>query len=53
VPCIELFLIEEIAGGNWIVLARPGKRIKPGKNDPFRERYLTAEVLEKTEETDR
>jgi len=46
---IELFLIEEIAGGNWIVLARPGKRIKPGKMIRFGN-DLTAEVLEKTED---
>lgn len=45
---IELFLIEEIAGGRWATLARPGKRIKPGKTISFGG-DLTADVLEKTE----
>ena len=45
---LELFLIEETAEGNWICLARPGKRIKPGKMVHIAD-GLTAKVVEKRE----
>lgn len=44
---IELFLIEEIENGIWSALARPGRRLKPGKKIIFGG-LLLAEVLEKT-----
>ena len=44
---IELFLIEEIKNGIWSALARPGRRLMPGKTIIFDD-LLTAEVLEKT-----
>ena len=46
---IEVFLVEEGADGSWIVLARPGKRLAPGKVIRFDER-LSAEVVEKLED---
>ncbi len=45
---IEFFLIEETVEGNWIVLARPGKRVKAGKRIRFAD-DLAAEVLEKSD----
>lgn len=44
---IELFLIEEIRTGIWSTLARPARRLKPGKKIIFGD-LLTMEVLEKT-----
>ena len=44
---IELFLVKETEDSVWETLARPGKRLKTGKNITFGEN-LTAEVLEKT-----
>ena len=46
---IEVFLVEEGADGSWIVLARPGKRLAPGKVIRFDER-LSGEVVEKLED---
>ncbi len=43
---IELFLIEEIEDGIWATLARPARRLKPGKKIIFGD-LLTMEVLEK------
>lgn len=45
---IELFLVEEIEDRIWETLARPAKRLKPGKKLFFNEN-LSAEVFEKTE----
>lgn len=45
---VEIFLIEEIEPGSWITLAKPGKRLKPGKRIDF-EGKLGAEVLDKRE----
>ncbi len=45
---IELFLVNEIEEKVWEVLARPGRRLKPGKRINFGGR-LSAEVLEKKE----
>ena len=45
----ELFLVEEIAPRTWNVLARPGKRLKPGKRVFFDGR-MTAEVVDKAED---
>lgn len=44
---IELFLIEELEENTWITLARPARRLSPGKKIIFGE-ALTMEVLEKT-----
>jgi len=44
---IEIFLVEEIEDTVWITLARPGRRLQPGKKIFFGE-DLNAEVLEKT-----
>lgn len=44
---VELFLVEEIENLRWEALARPAKRLKPGKKIIFNE-DLRAEVLEKT-----
>ena len=46
---VEIFLIEEIAAGTWLALAKPGKRLQPGKRIDFEGR-LAAEVLEKRED---
>ncbi|MEZ5427190.1 MAG: tRNA preQ1(34) S-adenosylmethionine ribosyltransferase-isomerase QueA [Pyrinomonadaceae bacterium] len=46
---VELFLARETGDGVWETLARPARRLKPGKKIIFSER-LEAEVLEKTEE---
>ena len=43
---IEIFLVEEIEPELWITLARPGRRLKPGKRIEFGE-GLTGEVAEK------
>ena len=43
---IELFLIEETAENTWTALARPGRRLKPGKQVLFGN-GLSAEVLTK------
>ncbi len=43
---IELFLIEETSEMHWTTLARPGRRLKPGKHIHFGDQ-LSAEVLEK------
>lgn len=45
---IELFLVREIENQIWETLARPTRRLKPGKKILFGE-DLRAEVLEKTE----
>lgn len=45
----EIFLIEEIEPDLWLTLARPGKRLKPGKRIVLDSR-LSAEVVEKTED---
>jgi S-adenosylmethionine:tRNA ribosyltransferase-isomerase len=46
---IELFLVNELADGNWRTLARPAKRLTPGKKIVFDDR-LSAEVIERTED---
>ncbi len=46
---IELFLVRETENQIWETLARPARRLKPGKKINFGEN-LSAEVLEKTEE---
>lgn len=46
---IEIFLIEESENGIWKTLARPARRLKPGRKIFFGEE-LTAEVLEKTDD---
>ncbi|HMJ08438.1 MAG TPA: tRNA preQ1(34) S-adenosylmethionine ribosyltransferase-isomerase QueA [Pyrinomonadaceae bacterium] len=43
---IELFLIEENQDNIWTALARPGRRLKPGKRILF-DNDLSSEVLEK------
>jgi S-adenosylmethionine:tRNA ribosyltransferase-isomerase len=44
---IEVFLVEQTEEQIWETLARPGKRLKPGKKIIFGEK-LSGEVLEKT-----
>jgi S-adenosylmethionine:tRNA ribosyltransferase-isomerase len=46
---VEVFLVRRIEGEKWETLARPARRLKPGKKITFGE-SLTAGVLEKTEE---
>jgi S-adenosylmethionine:tRNA ribosyltransferase-isomerase len=46
---IELFLVRETESRVWETLARPARRLKPGKKINFGEN-LRAEVLDKTEE---
>ncbi len=44
---IELFLVRETEGQIWETLARPARRLKPGKKIDFNDQ-LSAEVLHKT-----
>ncbi len=46
---IELFLVREIDERIWETLARPGRRLKPGKKIVFGSK-LSAEVLDKTKD---
>lgn len=46
---IEIFLVRELKNQIWETLARPARRLKPGKKILFGEN-LSAEVLEKTDE---
>ncbi len=46
---VEIFLVEEIGDNVWLTLARPARRLQPGKKIYFGDR-LTAEVLEKTDD---
>lgn len=46
---IEIFLVRETGDGIWETLARPARRLKPGKKVRFGER-LAAEVLDKTDD---
>lgn len=46
---IEIFLVRETADGSWETLARPARRLHPGKRIHFGER-LTAEVVSKTDD---
>lgn len=43
---VETFLVNETADGNWTVLARPAKRLHPGKRIIF-DKHLSAVVIEK------
>lgn len=44
---IETFLVEEIEDGIWMTLAKPARRLKPGKKIFFGD-HLIGEVLEKS-----
>jgi S-adenosylmethionine:tRNA ribosyltransferase-isomerase len=46
---VELFLVEEREPGVWETLARPARRLKPGKRVVFTPDF-SAEVLEKTDD---
>jgi S-adenosylmethionine:tRNA ribosyltransferase-isomerase len=46
---VELFLVEEREAGTWETLARPARRLRPGKRVVFGDE-LTAEVIEKTDD---
>lgn len=46
---VELFLVEEISDGLWLTLARPARRLRPGKRVIFSEK-LAAIVEERTED---
>ena len=43
---VEIFLIRETTAGVWEVLARPGRRLRPGKHVAFGDR-LAGEITEK------
>src|SRR2546421_119315 len=43
---VEIFLIEELGPTTWKALAKPAKRLAPGKRIAFGEK-LTAQVIEK------
>lgn len=42
---IEMFLIEDLGGRNWLSLARPARRLRPGKKVSFA-KGLTATIVE-------
>jgi S-adenosylmethionine:tRNA ribosyltransferase-isomerase len=46
---VEIFLVREAGNGMWETLARPARRLRPGKKIAFGKR-LAAEVIEKTDE---
>ncbi|CAN5430818.1 tRNA preQ1(34) S-adenosylmethionine ribosyltransferase-isomerase QueA [soil metagenome] len=46
---IEIFLVRETENGLWETLARPARRLQPGKRIVFDER-LAAKVVEKTDD---
>jgi S-adenosylmethionine:tRNA ribosyltransferase-isomerase len=46
---VEVFLVDELANGNWEVLAKPGRRLKSGKRINF-SNDLSAEVISKTDD---
>lgn len=43
---VEIFLVSERSDGTWEALARPGKRLRPGKAITFNE-FLGAEIIER------
>ena len=47
---IEIFLVRKIEGDSWETLARPARRLKPGKAIQFSD-DLSGEVIEKNEGT--
>jgi S-adenosylmethionine:tRNA ribosyltransferase-isomerase len=46
---VEIFLVREVGELVWETLARPARRLKPGKS-LFLDGHLSAEVVEKTED---
>lgn len=46
---IEVFLIRELADGSWQTLARPGRRLSPGKRVIFSDE-LACEVIDKADD---
>ena len=46
---LEIFLVRDLGGGEWETLARPGKRLKPGKRLLFGD-ILRAETVRKTDD---
>ena len=46
---VELLLEEELDGGSWSALAKPAKRLRPGKKISFSDR-LSCEVVERINE---
>ena len=46
---VELFLVEEIEPGTWVTLARPARRLKPGKRVDFGGR-MSAEIVERLDD---
>ncbi len=46
---VEIFLIKDLGDNRWETLAKPGRRLRPGKLVSFGD-SLTAETLEKTDE---
>ncbi|MGB7070138.1 MAG: tRNA preQ1(34) S-adenosylmethionine ribosyltransferase-isomerase QueA [Pyrinomonadaceae bacterium] len=45
---VEIFLLEKLSGDTWEALARPAKRLNPGKSISFGDK-LSAEVLERSD----
>jgi S-adenosylmethionine:tRNA ribosyltransferase-isomerase len=45
---VEIFLVQEIGAGGWRVLAKPGRRLRPGKRIVFSDE-LAAVVLDKND----
>lgn len=45
---VELFLIQNVSGSRWEALAKPARRLKPGKQIDFG-KSLTAEIVERLE----
>lgn len=50
---IEFVLLKRVAGDNWEVILRPGKKAKPGSRFVFGNGELKAEILEVMEEGNR
>jgi S-adenosylmethionine:tRNA ribosyltransferase-isomerase len=46
---VEIFLVRDIGDGRWEALARPAKRLRPGKRVHFCEE-LSAVIIEKTDD---
>src|SRR5829696_5579784 len=46
---IEIFLVREITAGMWETLAKPARRLQPGKTIAFSHR-LTADVVERRDD---
>ena len=50
---VELVLLQDLGGGRWLSLARPGKKVRPGTKLSFGDGELTATVVEEAEDGNR